>query len=148
MTEMSAGTILAGIQDVVRPGSTIFIATDERDPTFFAPLREVYDLKFIGDFGYMLKGINPQLFGLAEQIVASRSQVFFGTYFSSFSAYIVRLRGYYSVKENQPGYESGALQNTYYLPTQWKKEMSIYQAVHVPFYAREFPLAWRDIDKL
>jgi hypothetical protein len=145
-TEMSATTILAGIQDSIAPGSTVYIATDERDPTFFEPLRKVYDLKFVGDFGDMLKGVNPQLFGLAEQIVASRSRVFFGTYYSSFSAYIARLRGYYSVKENQPGYVSGALQNTYYLPTQWKKEMSIYQAVHVPFYAREFPLAWRDID--
>jgi len=147
-TEMSANTILAGIQDDIHPGSTIYISTDERDPTFFEPLRQVYDLKFIGDFGDMLKGVNPQLFGLAEQIVASRSRVFFGTYYSSFSAYIARLRGYYSVKENQPGHTSGALQNTYYLPSKWKREMSIYQAVHVPFYAREFPIAWRDIDKL
>jgi len=147
MTEMSADKILAEIRNEIEPASTIYIATDERDPTFFDPLREVYDLKFIGDFGDMLKGVNPQLFGLAEQIVASRSRLFFGTYYSSFSAYIVRLRGYYSVKEKQPGYLSGALQNTYYLGA-WKKEMSMYQAVHVPFYAREFPIAWRDIDKL
>ena len=148
MTEMTANIILAGLQDSIAPGSTVYIATDERDPAFFDPLREVYDLKFFGDFGDMLSGINPQYFGLAEQLVASRSRVFFGTYFSSFSAYIGRLRGYYSVKENQSGYMSGKLQNTYFLPTKWKKEMTIYQAVHAPYFAREFPIAWRDIDRL
>lgn len=147
ITEMSAGTILTGIQDIIAPGSTLYISTDERDQTFFQPLSEVYDLKFIGDFGDLLSGINPQMFSLAEQIVCSRSRVFVGTYYSTFSAYIVRLRGYYSVKESQPGYMSGALHNTYYLPAKWKKEMTIYQALHAPFYAREFPLAWRDIDR-
>lgn len=145
-TEMTASTILAGIQDRIAPGSTLYISTDERNPTFFDPLREVYDLKFIGDFGELLSGINPQFFGLAEQLVASRARVFYGTYYSTFSAYIVRLRGYYSVKENQPGM-SGTLQNTYFLPAQWKNEMTTYQAIHVPFYAREFPIAWRDIDR-
>ncbi|KAL7455629.1 hypothetical protein ACHAWC_007164 [Mediolabrus comicus] len=147
-TEMTASTILAGIQDSIAPGSTLYISTDERNPTFFDPLREVYDIKFIGDFGELLSGINPQFFGLAEQLVASRARVFYGTYYSTFSAYIVRLRGYYSVKENQPGHMSGSLQNTYFLPTQWKNEMATYQAIHVPFYAREFPIAWRDIDRL
>ncbi len=146
-TQISADAILAGIQDEIEPGRTIYITTDERDLSFFDPLKEVYDLKFIGDFGELMNGVNPQYFGLAEQIVASRSRVFFGSYKSTFSAYIVRLRGYYAVKENQPGYMSGALQNTYYLPEQWKNDMSIYQAVHAPFFAREFPIAWRDIDK-
>ncbi len=80
--------------------------------------------------------------------MASRSRVFVGTFFSTFSAYITRLRGYASVKERHPGYLTGGLQNTYFLPAKWKKEMSIYQAIHKPLYGRDFPVAWRDIDRL
>ena len=146
LTEMDANAILAGIEDEIKPG-VLYVSTDERDLSFFEPLRAVYDLKFIGDFGDMLEGMNPQYFGIVEQFICARSRVFFGTYYSTFSAYIARLRGHYSSKENLPGHLSGSLQNTYYLPTEWKKEMTIYQALHVPFFAREFPIAWRDIDK-
>lgn len=74
--------------------------------------------------------------------------VFIGTYYSSFSAYIVRLRGYYSVKEHRDGYKSGGLRDTYYVPAKYKNVMRMYQAIHPPFYAQDFPSAWRDIDHL
>lgn len=53
-----------------------------------------------------------------------------------------------SVKELRVGYMTGALQNTYLLPIKWKKEYQLYQAVHKPLFGREFPIAWRDIDRL
>ena len=92
--------------------------------------------------------LDPNYFPLVEQIVASRAKVFVGTFYSTFSAYISRLRGYYSVKEKQDGYITGNLPNTYFLPSKYKKEMVLYQAVHDPLFAREFPVAWRDIDRL
>ncbi len=52
------------------------------------------------------------------------------------------------VKELHHGYMTGGLQNTYYLPSKWKKEFRLYQAVHKPLFGRDFPVAWRDIDRL
>ena len=43
---------------------------------------------------------------------------------------------------------TGGLQNTYFLPSKFKKEMRLYQAIHEPMFARDFPVAWRDIDRL
>mmetsp|Transcript_38251 Transcript_38251/g.82390 ORF Transcript_38251/g.82390 Transcript_38251/m.82390 type:complete len:921 (-) Transcript_38251:426-3188(-) len=147
-TEMDAGEILAGLKEYIAPGSTIFICTNERDISFFAPIQEVYDVSFLGDFGQMLSDINPNYFPLVEQMVASRGRVFIGTFYSTFSAYIARLRGYYSVKEMHQGHMKGGLRNTYFLPSKYKKEMQLYQAVHEPIYGRDFPVAWRDIDRL
>jgi hypothetical protein len=53
-----------------------------------------------------------------------------------------------SVKELHAGYMAGVLQNTYFLPSKWKKEFRLYQAVHKPLFGRDFPVAWRDIDRL
>lgn len=146
MTEMNANEILAGLQENIAPGSTLFIATNERDVSFFGPIQEVYDVSFLGDFSTMLSDINPNYFPLVEQMVASRGRIFIGTFFSTFSAYIARLRGYYSVKEMHA--RDGGLRNTFFLPGKWKKEMHLYQAIHKPLYGRDFPVAWRDIDRL
>ena len=58
MTEMDAGEILAGLQEHIAPGSTIFICTNERDISFFRPIQRVYDVCFLGDFGKMLSDIS------------------------------------------------------------------------------------------
>ena len=58
MTDMDAKDILAGLQESIAPGSTIFIATNERDISFFGPIQEVYDVAFLGDFGTMLVDIS------------------------------------------------------------------------------------------
>lgn len=108
----------------------------------------MYDVTFIGDFGFLLTDINPNYFPLVEQIVASRGRVFFGTFFSTFSAYVARLRGYHSVKEKQDRYMTGELHNTFFLPSQYKREMRLYQAIKMPLYGRDFPIAWRDIDRI
>lgn len=46
------------------------------------------------------------------------------------------------------GYKSGALRDTQYIPSKYKNAMRMYQAVTPPFYARDFPSAWREIDHL
>ncbi|KAL9188523.1 hypothetical protein ACHAXT_006901 [Thalassiosira profunda] len=148
MTKMDPTQMLAELQEHVAPGSTLFIATDERDPSFFDPLREVYDTKFIGDFGSLLADVNPNYYPLVEQVVASRGRIFFGTFYSTFSAFIMRLRGYYSVKERHDGHMTGVLLNSFYFGEEWKREMKLYQAIHKPLFGRDFPVAWRDIDRL
>ena len=168
-TDVSAKQIYRQIQDVVPDNSTVFIATDERDLTFFTPLKEHYHLYFLKDFGHLISDLNPIYFGMVDQRVASRGDVFVGVFYSTFSGtcvrfcdvvvssclsdictaftgYINRMRGYHSQKEKLPGNEKGELKSYYYVPHTQKLAMLKYQSVHAPFWAREFPTAWRNID--
>ncbi len=146
VTMMTAGDILSEIQTLIDANSTLFIATDEKDKSFFEPLAKVYDVCYLGDFARTLGDINPNFLPLVEQLVASRSRIFVGTYFSTFSNFIVRLRGYYGAKEKNTGYLEGELKDTFYLPSMFKNKMQIYGAIRQPFFAQAFPVAWRDID--
>lgn len=58
---------------------------------------------------------------MIDQLVASRGKIFFGCWFSTFTGYINRIRGYHSVKDKLPGYKSGVLPTTYYYATIEKK---------------------------
>jgi hypothetical protein len=44
----NASDILEDVRDVVAPGSTVYIATDETNKTYFEPFKRVYDVKFLG----------------------------------------------------------------------------------------------------
>ena len=55
---MDASEILTGLKEYIAPGSTLFIATDERDLSFFSSIQEVYYVAFLGDFGSMLADIS------------------------------------------------------------------------------------------
>lgn len=48
----------------------------------------------------MLKGVNPNKHGMVESIVCSRAKAFAGTYYSTFTGYIHRLRGYHGLGES------------------------------------------------
>jgi len=107
---------------------------------------------FLSDFESDLAGddfINTNFYGQIDQLIASRSFLFLCTFLSTFTAYINRLRGYYSHLDKFPaGYEFGQLKNVaHFLPTHAIFEMWQYQAVQPPFWFREFPIGWRDIDK-
>ena len=58
MTKMDANEILTELKELVTPGNTLFITTDERDLTFFSSIQEVYDIVFLGNFGSMLADIS------------------------------------------------------------------------------------------
>lgn len=133
-------------QEVIEPNSTIFIATDEKNKTYFDPLARHYDLCFLDDFADELKNVNSNYFGIVDQIVASRGDVFIGTWFSTLSAYVNRLRGYYSVRDKLSGYEKGILKSFYFYPPDKRKRMRRYFAPQPALWAQEFPMAWRDID--
>ena len=57
-TEMNASEILTGLKEFITPGASVFIATNERDLSFFASIQEVYDVSFIGDFGHIVSGVS------------------------------------------------------------------------------------------
>ncbi|CAB9502629.1 GDP-fucose protein O-fucosyltransferase [Seminavis robusta] len=128
-------------------GSTVYIATDERNLTFFQPLMNHYDVVFLDDFiGVLGKQVNTNYYGMIDQLVASRGKVFFGCWFSTFTAYINRLRGYHADNHQEPGYKNGIVNSYYYAMEDRYDHMQQFYPVKQAFYAREFPAAWRLID--
>ena len=129
-------------------GGLLYIATDERQKQFFAPLSEHYNVTYLDDYMHLIPDINTNFYGMLDQLVASRGRVFFGTFFSSLSGYIHRLRGYHSQKRKLPGWEDGALKNSYYfVPDDRKHHMLSYRSPKLPLYMQEFGSAWRRIDE-
>jgi len=147
-TRVDIQTIIKNTEAELTPGSTVFIATDERDKNFFKPMGEIYDLLFLDDFKNELEGVNSNYYGMIDQIVASRGRIFFGCWFSTFTGYINRIRGYHSVKDKAPGYKNGELPKTFYYATKSRKNaMHKYAPFNGGFFQREYPTSWRDIDK-
>jgi len=146
-TRVAADVLYKESKDHLTPGGTLFIATDERDKKFFDPLKEHYDVTFLDDYMHLIEGVNPNYYGMLDQLVAYKGRVFVGTWFSTLSGYVNRMRGYYSVKNKLEGYELGTLPSYYFVPKDRKNQMIQYMPVKKPIYMREFPVSWRDIDK-
>jgi len=128
----------------------VYVATDETDRTYFRPLEDAYDVRYLDDYSRFLGGVNDDVHSLVEMMIAARSETFVGCYWSTFTGYIHRLRGYYSQKEKLPGYENGELRRSHHYNSVsfvQKNEYRVYKAVKRPAWYREFPIAWRDIDR-
>lgn len=134
----------------VPDGRTVYIATDEKNKTFFEPFREHYNVLFLDDFAAQLVGISPNYYGMLDQLIASRGDVFVGAYYSTFTGYINRMRGYHAQKDpTLEGYDQGVMKSYYYVPAHMANLRTIlqqYGAVQPAFWAQEFPVAWRDLD--
>lgn len=68
-----------------------------------------WTLRFLDDYLQegILEGTNPNVYGMVESIVCSRSKVFAGTFFSTFTGYIHRLRGYHGLGEQTYYHSNG-----------------------------------------
>ena len=143
---VSAEHIYDRIKNIIEPNSTLFIATDDKNKTYFEPLTRYYDVCFLDDFADEIKDMSSSLFGIIDQIIVAKGEVFFGTSYSTLSAYVNRLRGYYSSKYKMPGYELGELQSFYFSPPERYRLMTRYHAPAGSLWADEYPMAWRDID--
>lgn len=114
---------------IIPPGSVVYIATDDpdgickncradgkgceeysvdkkpvgcpKDPSWKAFVDFGWKIKFMKDYigEDFLKDSNPNIHGLVESIVCSRAKAFAGTWFSTFTGYIHRLRGYHGLGE-------------------------------------------------
>ena len=146
-TRITADQIYEKSKDQLTEGTTLYIATDERDKSFFSPLQGHYNLTFLDDYMHLIEGVNPNYYGMLDQLVAYRGSKFFGTWFSTLSGFVNRMRGYASVKQKWPGHERGSLPSFYFFPDEKKFQMDQYMAVKLPIYMREFPVSWRDIDR-
>ncbi len=138
---MTAEEWLKSTKQIFRPGEVLYIATDEHNKTFFAPLVEYgYEIRFLDDFhlGFGLDKLDRTCMGMVDSVVASHGRAFVGTWLSTFSGYIIRMRGYL-------GHD---MKNTWYsfLPKQRTMHVPVYPQFELLQY-REWPLGWDDIDE-
>lgn len=146
-TRVEADIMYDMCKDEIPEGEVVYMATDEvRNKSFFNPLAQHYDLLFLDNFTHLIRDMNPNYYGMIDQLVASRSRTFFGCWFSTFTGYINRLRGYDSDLHKLPGFAHGILNSYYYALPDKKYRMREYWPLSGAFYAREFPTAWRNID--
>ena len=95
---VSAQLILDRTKDLIKPGELLYIATDERNKTFFQPFRDAgHRIVFLDDFcdSKCIGALdNPNLIGMIEQAVMAQGRVFIGTWYSTFTGYSQRIRAY------------------------------------------------------
>jgi len=146
-TRVDADKIVQQLNRVLNNTNTLYIATDERKKSFFKPIVDQYaNVFFLDDFQQELEGVNTNYYGMIDQLIASRGRVFFGCWFSTFTGYINRLRGYHTDDHQLSGYEQGIINSYYYAMPDRFDHMRIFYPIKKQFYAREFPASWRLID--
>jgi len=155
---MDASAILNLSQPEIPLGSTIFVAAtdatdgDEDLASYLAPFREVHahvvtmkDLILEPSLG--LEFVNSNILGLVAQLVCARGTVFFGHRFSTFSAYITRLRGYHANNARRYDKEEAGVvteeSSYFYAPADDKYLLQEVRFVHKPVQSREYPMGWR-----
>ncbi|KAL3937356.1 MAG: hypothetical protein SGBAC_007523 [Bacillariaceae sp.] len=146
-TRVEAMEILKAAKDEIPEGTFVYVATDERDKKFFADMEGYWNVVYMDNYMHLLDGVNKNFFGMIDQLVSSRGRTFFGCWFSTFTGYITRLRGYHSQNAQAEGYEMGLLPDTYYYAViDHKKKLHDFWPVKKLYYAREYPVSWRNID--
>ena len=102
-------TILSELTEVAPAGSTLVIATDEPNRAFFDLLSTRYKVVFGMDVIRQMApaGMHPNHFGCVEQNLCALAETFTGTRFSTFSAYITRLRGYHRIGDTRIRFTDG-----------------------------------------
>ena len=83
-----------------------------------------------------LEKLDKSLIGMVEAVVASRGRIFVGTWHSTFSGYIMRLRGYYGASK----------MSNYYSYRPRIRVMHKWAYPNGNYAAREFQSAWLGID--
>eukprot|EP00549_Striatella_unipunctata_P020868 CAMPEP_0118681386 /NCGR_PEP_ID=MMETSP0800-20121206/4909_1 /TAXON_ID=210618 ORGANISM="Striatella unipunctata, Strain CCMP2910" /NCGR_SAMPLE_ID=MMETSP0800 /ASSEMBLY_ACC=CAM_ASM_000638 /LENGTH=175 /DNA_ID=CAMNT_0006577675 /DNA_START=62 /DNA_END=589 /DNA_ORIENTATION=+ len=127
-------------KEVWKPKEILFIATDERNKSFFDPIvAKQHKVHFLDDYWDMagLSALDPNNYmGMIDTIVASRGRAFAGTFFSTFTGYINRMRGYHGM----------SMKDSYY---GWKeRKYKTHEWVNVDHtaFSFEWPSGWIGID--
>jgi len=136
--KLESQVLYHNINDIYIEGELLYIATDERDKNYFEPWSVKHELKFLDDYVELaeLKNVNGNWFGMIDQIVASRGRVLALTWFSTFSGYIGRMRGYQAYGND----------TTFYTTLPEKHDFQHHSWPGINYYAREWPAGWLNID--
>lgn len=111
--KVGVGDTLSNIDPLLRPGETLYVATDEPDPAFLAPFRRYRTVLAWRDVVDRIPGlvVPPQLVACVEQVVCAGARVFIGTQYSTMSSYVVRLRGYIGAPNTGTYYHNESLRD-------------------------------------
>ena len=139
--KISVEDVMASTGHLLRTRELVYVATDEADTAFLDPIRNAgHVVKTLGDFlskAEMKALANPDWVGMIEQVVASRGRVFIGTYWSTFTGFIIRMRGY-----------KGLAKQSYYALPQFRDVMVFGKDRRKGAgWWREWPEAWEGIDE-
>lgn len=131
---------MANIGQFIPKDELLYMASDERNKSFFLPFRKGHRLRFLDDYMDLagLSDVNPNYLGMIDQVVCSKGRVFFGTWFSTFTGYITRMRGYHGYHDHSVWYGD-------------KKHRDRFQHDELPmfpFYMREWNVSWAQIDEV
>jgi len=138
--KVSADEWYANTKEIWKQDEILYIATDEKDKdTFFKPFSSAgHKSYFLSDFNDLvgLDSMDPNWMGMIDVVVASRGRAFAGTFRSTFSGYINRLRGYYGL----------SMKDSWFGQLKEKNMMHEFHNVNLDTYAKEWPDAWMGID--
>jgi hypothetical protein len=136
--KLPAEELYNNTKEIWQSGEILFIATDERNKTFFDPLKQNHELRFLDDYWDIAKlgDLDSSFLGMVDTIVASHGRTFAGTWFSTFTGYINRMRGYVG----------HSMQNSWYSWLERKDQMLNWTYPNGNYPAREWPLGWVGID--
>ena len=105
-TRVEASVIDERTKHTLEPGTTVYIASDERNKDFFKPLADKYDVVYLDgkwlfenlnlslhrflhnvvkDYLSLVPNIPSNFYGMLDALVAAKSRIFWGTWFSTFS---------------------------------------------------------------
>ena len=68
-TRVSAEEMYEISRDEIPDGMTVYMATDEKDKSFFKDMAAHYDLVYLDDYLHLLEGINPNKYGMVRLLV-------------------------------------------------------------------------------
>jgi hypothetical protein len=125
-TRLPADQLYELSKNELSEGATLYVATDETDKSFFEPFKQKYDVVFLNDFMHVIPDLNTNYYGMIDQLVSYKSRVFYGTWWSTLSGYVNRMRGYYITKHKLEGWQDGTMKSWYFTP---EERVSIFPAI-------------------
>lgn len=138
-----ADRILKNISSKIKFGSRLYVATNEKERSFFKPLANKYDLRFFSDIRED-RDYLPYIVAGAEMLICASATVFIGNRLSTFSGYITRLRGYRKAADTSIYFTDGFHQDmsvpgqSSHLPYTWQQSI----AAGTPLWGREYRESW------
>ncbi|CAM9689735.1 unnamed protein product [Pylaiella littoralis] len=139
MVFMEISEVIANSADHLYDNEVVYVATDEKDKSLFEPFAKHVRVKFLSDY-YERAGVSeldPNLLGMLDQVIASHGRTFTGCWLSTFTAYILRLRGYLQ-KPRTSNWSYFNFRKDYHQE---------YRMPERPLWMTEWPLGWEGIDE-
>mmetsp|Transcript_18206 Transcript_18206/g.16498 ORF Transcript_18206/g.16498 Transcript_18206/m.16498 type:complete len:673 (+) Transcript_18206:3-2021(+) len=139
--KISASELMHNVGHLIPSNELLYLATDEKNKSFFNDMLIRFPkIRYLDDYVDTagLVDINPNYLGMIDQVVCTRGTQFIGTWFSTFSGYITRMRGYLGYHDYSVWYGDKTRRDRFHHA----------ELPKFPFYMREWNLSWANIDEV